>query len=121
MKSKKDELETGTGADHACCGGDGPEGKACACRKTARGAELKKALDARLARIEGQVRGLRRMVDEDVYCDDVLAQVAAAQAALGKASLVILEHHMKHCLIDRVQAGETGIVDELIDTIGRMI
>ncbi|HOX92760.1 MAG TPA: metal-sensing transcriptional repressor [Spirochaetales bacterium] len=96
-------------------------GGTCACRKTERGTLVKKALDARLARIEGQVRGLRRMIEEDVYCDDVLAQVAAAQAALGKASLVILEHHMKHCLIDRVQAGETDIVDELIETIGRMV
>ena len=94
---------------------------ACACRTTARGPELKKSLDARLARIEGQVRGLRRMIDEDAYCDDVLAQMSAVRSALGKAALVVLEHHMKHCLIDRVRAGEEGIVDELLDTLGRMI
>jgi DNA-binding FrmR family transcriptional regulator len=94
---------------------------ACHCRKTERGEALKRALDARLARIEGQVRGLRRMIAEDAYCDDVLAQASAVRAALGKASLVVLEHHMKHCLIDRVRAGENDIVDELVDTLGRMI
>jgi CsoR family transcriptional regulator, copper-sensing transcriptional repressor len=91
------------------------------CRKTERPEELKKALDARLARIEGQARGIRRLIAEDAYCDDVLAQISAAQAALGKASLVVLEHHMKHCLIDRVRDGDDDIVDELVITLGRMI
>jgi len=91
----------------------------CACKKTVRPDELKKSLSARLARIEGQVRGIMRMVEEDVYCDDVMAQISAARGALAKASLVVLEHHMKHCLIDRVRAGDDGIVDELIDSLSR--
>jgi CsoR family transcriptional regulator, copper-sensing transcriptional repressor len=91
------------------------------CRKTERPAELKRILDARLARVEGQARGIRRMIVEDVYCDDVLAQISAVRAALGKASLLILEHHMKHCLIDKVRAGDDDIVDELVVTLGRMI
>lgn len=92
---------------------------ACTCRKTERPDELKKSLSARLARIEGQVRGIKRMVEEDIYCDDVMAQIAAARGALAKASLVVLEHHMKHCLIDRVRAGDDAIVDELIDSISK--
>jgi len=95
------------------------ECEGCACRKTVRPEEIKRTLAARLARIEGQVRGIRRMIEEDVYCDDVMAQIAAARGALAKASLVVLEHHMKHCLIDRVRAGDDGIVDELIDSITR--
>ncbi len=91
----------------------------CTCRKTERPDELKKSLAARLARIEGQVRGIKRMVEEDIYCDDVMAQIAAARGALAKASLVVLEHHMKHCLIDRVRAGDDAIVDELIDSISK--
>lgn len=91
--------------------------EACSCRKTKRPDELKKTLASRLARIEGQVRGIRRMIEEDVYCDDVMAQIAAARGALAKSSLLVLEHHMKHCLIDRVRAGDDGIVDELIDSI----
>lgn len=90
-------------------------------RTTERSEELKRVLDARLARIEGQARGIRRMIAEDAYCDDVLAQISAARVALGKASLLVLEHHMKHCLIDRVRAGDDGIVDELVVTFGRMI
>lgn len=90
-------------------------------RKTKRPDELKRTLDARLARMEGQARGIRRMIAEDAYCDEVLAQIAAARAALGKVSLMVLEHHMKHCLIDRVRAGDEDIVDELIVTLGRML
>lgn len=96
-----------------------PQDTSCACRRTARPAELKRSLAGRLARIEGQVRGIARMIEEDAYCDDVLAQIAAAKGALAKASLVVLEHHMKHCLIDRVRAGDEAIVDELIDSISR--
>lgn len=92
---------------------------ACACKKTIRPEELKRSLSGRLARIEGQVRGIKRMIEEDAYCDDVMAQIAAARGALGKASLVVLEHHMKHCLIDHVRAGDDGIVDELIDSISK--
>ncbi|OHD23119.1 MAG: hypothetical protein A2Y38_02885 [Spirochaetes bacterium GWB1_59_5] len=91
----------------------------CVCKKTERPDELKKSLSARLARIEGQVRGIKRMVEEDIYCDDVMAQIAAARGALAKVSLAVLEHHMKHCLIDRVRAGDDAIVDELIDSISK--
>lgn len=113
----------GASAEASCCGPSpgGAEAGGPACRTTHRGEALKRSLDARLARIEGQIRGLRRMIAEDAYCDDVLAQASAARAALGTASLAVLEHHMKHCLIDRVRAGEVEIVDELMDTLGRMV
>ncbi|NLJ47727.1 MAG: metal-sensing transcriptional repressor [Treponema sp.] len=91
------------------------------CRKTVRPSDLKRALDARLARIEGQVRGIRRMISEDAYCDDVLAQVSAARSALDRTALAVLEHHMKHCLIDRVRAGQDEIVDELVESLSRML
>lgn len=93
--------------------------KSCPGRKTVRPETLKRSLDRRMARIEGQVKGIRRMIEEDVYCDDVMAQMAAARGALGKASLVVLDHHMKHCLIEHVRAGDDSIIDELIDSISR--
>jgi len=105
------EHETGEEKGEGC--------HACACKKTVRPDELKKSLGARLARIEGQVRGIRRMIEEDLYCDDVMAQISAARGALAKTSLAVLEHHMKHCLIDRVRAGDDGIVDELIDSLSK--
>ncbi len=101
----------------------GPDRPACRCdgRSTKRPEELKRSLDSRLARIEGQIRGIRRMVSEDVYCDDIIAQVSAAKAALGKTSLLILEHHLHHCLIERLRAGEDEVADELMDNLKRMV
>ena len=110
-KAEKNKMEKKMGEEKI------EAGEACSCRKTVRPDELKKTMAARLARIEGQVRGIRRMIEEDMYCDDVMAQIAAARGALAKSSLLVLEHHMKHCLIDRVRAGDDGIVDELIDSI----
>jgi CsoR family transcriptional regulator, copper-sensing transcriptional repressor len=60
---------------------------------------------ARLRRIEGQVRGLHRMVEEDQYCIDVLTQIAAATKALQAVALVLLEDHLAHCVADAVAAG----------------
>ena len=62
----------------------------------------------RLRRIEGQTRGLQRMVEEDTYCIDVLTQVAAVTKALQAVSLGLLEDHMNHCVVDAARAGETG-------------
>lgn len=60
----------------------------------------KAAVAARLARIEGQVRGLRRMVDEDAYCIDVLTQIAAATRALQSVALLLLDDHLRHCVVE---------------------
>ncbi len=81
----------------------------------------KKDLIARLNRVEGQVRGIRGMVEKDIYCDDILNQISAVQSALKSVSKLILEGHMKSCLIDRIQAGDTEVVDELLNTIGKMM
>lgn len=65
----------------------------------------------RLRRVEGQVRGIQRMVEDDRYCIDVLAQVSAATAALQSVALVLLEEHLAHCVTDAVRAGGT-LADE---------
>jgi CsoR family transcriptional regulator, copper-sensing transcriptional repressor len=103
-------------ADSCGCGQDGN-------RKPAipRSAELKADVKRRLARIEGQVRGICRMIDEDTYCDDILAQVAATKSALDAAALLILEHHLRGCVAERFRAGDRGIVEELKKTIDRML
>ena len=82
----------------------------------------KVSLQARLARIEGQVRGIQRMVDEDRYCIDVLTQVAAIKAALDKVALALLDDHVSHCVVDAVRGG-TGEqkVKELTAAIGRYL
>jgi DNA-binding FrmR family transcriptional regulator len=68
----------------------------------------KQALLNRLRRIEGQVRGLERMVDEDVYCIDILTQVAAATSALETVALALLDGHLRHCVTGAARAGEGG-------------
>jgi DNA-binding FrmR family transcriptional regulator len=68
-------------------------------------AEDKPALQSRLRRIEGQIRGLQRMVDDDAYCIDVLTQISAASRALRATALVLLEGHLAHCIHDAIVAG----------------
>jgi DNA-binding FrmR family transcriptional regulator len=76
----------------------------------------------RLRRVEGQVRGVARMVDEDKYCVDILNQIAAVNAALDKVGLALLSDHIRGCVTDAVSA-EDGAekVDELVDVVGRFI
>lgn len=90
-------------------------------RTTVREQKLKTNLMARLNRVEGQIRGIKGMVENDAYCDDVLAQVAAAQAALGSIAKLILEQHIRACVVDKIRSGDKDIVDELMTTIGRML
>jgi len=71
-------------------------------------AELKK----RLHRIEGQVRGIERMVDEDRYCIDILTQVGAVRTALESVGLQVLEDHVNHCVHDALAAGDTRVAQE---------
>ena len=72
-------------------------------------------LQVRLRRIEGQVRGLQRMVDEDAYCIDVLTQVAAVSKALQGVGLKLLEEHLRHCVASAQQSGDTERADQLIE------
>ena len=85
--------------------------------------DSKDDLAKRLSRIEGQVRGVARMVDEDKYCIDILTQINAAQAALDKVSLQLLREHARHCLRDDgVSAPDGGDkADVLVDAIGRLL
>ncbi len=78
----------------------------------------------RLRRIEGQIRGLQRMIDEDTYCIDVLTQVAAVTKALQAVSLSLLEDHMNHCVVDAARSGEDegrAKVTEALDAITRLV
>ncbi|HZC27020.1 MAG TPA: metal-sensitive transcriptional regulator [Actinopolymorphaceae bacterium] len=86
--------------------------------------ENKASYLARLRRIEGQVRGLQRMVDEDTYCIDVLTQVSAATKALQAVALGLLEEHLAHCVAEAHRAGGAEAdakVREAAAAIGRMV
>ncbi len=66
----------------------------------------KRKLISRLNRIEGQIRGIKSMIEKDTYCDDVLTQIAAAQSALGSTAKLLLEAHLKSCIVERIEAKE---------------
>jgi DNA-binding FrmR family transcriptional regulator len=82
----------------------------------------KDQLRKRLRRIEGQVRGIERMVDEDRYCIDVLTQISAVQAALDKVALGLLDDHARHCVIAGRAEGEPAeLTDELMAAVARLL
>ena len=81
----------------------------------------KDQLLARLARIEGQVRGIARMVEEDCYCIDILTQISAVQAALDKVALGLLTDHAEHCVIGAGKDDQAAKTDELMAAVARMM
>jgi DNA-binding FrmR family transcriptional regulator len=82
----------------------------------------KAQVQARLKRIEGQVRGVEKMVDEDRYCIDVLTQVGAVKAALDAVALLLLQDHTEHCVVEAIQAGDgSHKVRELSEAVERLV
>lgn len=91
-------------------------------RQTARRREDKAALARRIARIEGQVRGIGKMVDEDRYCVDILTQVSAARAALDALALGLLDRHLHGCVQRAVRTGEgDAAMDEAMDVVRKFV
>ena len=77
-------------------------------------------ITGRLKKIEGQIRGIARMIDEDVYCDDVLNQITSVEAAMNGVRKLLLEAHIRSCVVEQIKEGRYGVIDELMTTIGRM-
>ena len=100
---------------------DRRECPACPGKHTERSEEQKRKLANRLNRIEGQVRGLRRMIEEDAYCNDVLIQSAAAISALKSFNRELLHSHMDHCVVRDIQAGKPEVIDELMKTLEKLM
>ena len=88
---------------------------------TLREEKLKGNLITRLNRVEGQVRGIKGMIEKDAYCNDVLNQISAAGAALDSIGKLVLENHIRVCLVKEIREGDDKIVDELLVTIGKML
>ena len=84
-------------------------------------AKTKKDLMTRLNKIEGQVRGIKKMVEEDIYCDDVLNQISSVKSALNGLSKAILERHLNTCVIEKIKNDETEVVKELLITLNKML
>ncbi len=100
---------------------DAPESEACCCRTKHREDGEYRALANRLARIEGQVRGIRKMLDEDVYCVDILTQVMAVQSALNAFNKELLGQHIQSCVVEDIRSGGGEKVDELLSVIRKLM
>lgn len=90
-------------------------------RKSRHSKETIRELVGRMNRIEGQVRGIKGMIEQHVYCDDILNQISSAQSALHGVARLLLEKHMKSCITEQLQAGDEHVVDEVLKTIFKLI
>lgn len=97
------------------------ESSSCCCRHKKRSEEEYKSLIHRLNRIEGQIRGIRGMVEKDIYCADILVQVAAVNSALNGFSKELLAQHVRTCVADDLRAGSEEKLDELIKLLPKLM
>lgn len=91
------------------------------CKHKKRSEKEYKDLIHRLNRIEGQIRGIKSMVEEDLYCTDILVQVSAAKAALDSFNRVLLSNHIKTCVTEDIKAGKEETVDELVTLLQKLM
>ena len=98
-----------------------PKASPSCCRHKDRTPEEHKALLNRLSRIEGQVRGIRGMLEKDAYCVDILVQVAAANSALNSFSKELLAQHISTCVADDLRAGSEAKLDELVNLLPKLM
>ena len=101
--------------ENCCC-----QEKDC-CRTKERSPEELRRLTNRLSRIEGQIRGIKRMLERSAYCPDILAQSAAAGAALNAFNRELLASHIRSCVVEDVRAGREDTVDELLATLQKFM
>ncbi len=96
-------------------------GCCCSSRTKQRSEKEYKDLINRLSRIEGQVRGIKGMIENDAYCVDILTQVAAVNAALNSFNKVLLANHIETCVVEDIRAGKEGVVEELVNTMQKLM
>ena len=91
----------------------------CAYKKKPRSPETKEALIKRINRAQGQLNGIKQMIEDDRYCKDVLIQLSAVEKAISAVSREILSEHMKTCVVDDIQNGHTEIIDEVLALVSK--
>ncbi len=97
------------------------ERKCCRQKKTERSEEQRKKLMNRLRRIEGQVRGLQSMIENDAYCNDILIQSSAVNAAMNAFNKELLSNHIHTCVLRDIRDGKDEVIDELVATIQKLM
>ena len=112
-----DEEERRASESDCCCGEEEDktnEKGCCECRTKVRSAEEKHAIEVRINRIVGQLNGIKNMIENDRYCDDVLIQLSAVNKSVKGLANLVLDAHMHSCLIENIQAGNFEVVDEIV-------
>ena len=107
-------------AEKACCAEAAAQEESC-CRTKERSEEEYKDLIHRLNRVEGQIRGIKGMLEKDAYCIDILNQVSAANCALNSFTKVLLANHMKSCVAEDIREGNEEKLDELVKTLQKLM
>ena len=102
---------------------DKPEKKCCCCseRSTKRSDDEYRKLINRLSRIEGQIRGIKGMVERSAYCPDILVQSAAVSAAMNSFNRALMESHIKNCVVRDIKSGKDDTIDELVFTLEKLM
>lgn len=113
MEQNKINGNNNTEVKCCCCGGN--------VKKTERVEKDKKKLVNRLSRIEGQIRGIKKMIENDAYCNDVLIQSAAVGAAINAFNRELLSNHIHSCVVRDIREGKDEVVDELMVTLQKLI
>ncbi len=90
-------------------------------RKSHHSDKVKQNLVTRLNRIEGQIRGIKGLIEKDTYCDDVITQISATQSALNSVAKILLDGHLKTCVLERINEGDTEVLDEVLLTIEKLM
>ena len=93
----------------------------CCSKHTERGEDERKKLINRLSRIEGQIRGIRTMVEKDAYCPDILVQSAAVNAAINSFNKDLIASHIRHCVVQGVREGNDEVIGELVETLQKLM
>ena len=91
------------------------------CKKTNRTPEEVKKLTNRLSRMEGQIRGIRNMLESDAYCNDILIQSAAVTAAMNAFNRELIASHLRTCVARDLREGNDAVIDELVDTLQKLM
>lgn len=104
-------------AEAAPCGCAASGAATPAHKHTPRSDELKKSVTCRLNRAIGQLNGVKAMIEDERYCGDVLTQLAAAESAVRAVSRMVMQDHLKTCVVERIQQGDTEVVDEVMDLL----
>ena len=86
-----------------------------------RSEKVNKDLTSRLNRIEGQVKGINSMIERGEYCDDILTQISSVKSAMNAVAKILVESHMRTCVLEKLRDGDEDIIDEFVTTVGRIM